>query len=759
MVNNTGNDNDQNFNVLIVGAGPNGTYAMERLAAEFSANPPSIEIHIHVVEKTGHFGAGWVHSPSQPKSSMLNRIVGQVAFACDETNIKARNLLNADQRPDFAQWCQRKYQQTGEAQFNLGRQDWPPRYLHGMALVDMFDQYCSILSEIPKVNVHLHHGEVLDVEQANNLNNKLSNYQVTVAGEKKIAINVDHILFVTGHSNNKPRKGSYAEFAQKLAQEKDFVYVPFAYPLEQNIKPYFAQPSQTVGCLGLGLTAIDVFLYLTEGRGGEFKQHDDGLGYTYQPCGNEPTKIVAFSQSGLFTHARPFNAKEDDPEKYEHKGVYLTEQSVDQLRASRITHTETSSKKASQLDFERDIFPLVHLEMALLYYKVMFGTEFEAAVKTVIDPVVDQFLSDSNYTQSNRDENIEFLYKPLQDLVESVVQGVEKYLQGAGISTTADSNTVDFNICLVNYLQYVFGLEQIEQLPSIATVSDWTSPFGHPINPRVHLFNWENLVNPISTDSYGNTKEYKQRLLEFMHYDHQKALQGNLLNPEKAACDGVWRDLRQVFAYAADFGGFTPDSHRVFNREYMRYHNRLANGTCIDVMEKMIALINADILDIASGPNSTIEPDEAKDKVVIASQFDANKQEIDCLVDARLHELDIRLDTMPLYRNLYEKGFIKSWSYPSDNNQEYIPGGIEITKNFHPINNDGNINASMTFLGPVSEGVMFFQVGAARPQQDHHVLNDIIDWFEELETQIELKSDSLVAPSLEKSTLPEPTEV
>ena len=51
------------FEIALVGCGPNGTYALERLCvlAKRSAKP----MKIHVFERTGDFGAGWVHSPHQ----------------------------------------------------------------------------------------------------------------------------------------------------------------------------------------------------------------------------------------------------------------------------------------------------------------------------------------------------------------------------------------------------------------------------------------------------------------------------------------------------------------------------------------------------------------------------------------------------------------------------------------------------------------------------------------------------------------------
>ncbi|WP_405808869.1 hypothetical protein OG524_02670 [Streptomyces sp. NBC_01520] len=42
---------------------------------------------------------------------------------------------------------------------------------------------------------------------------------------------------------------------------------------------------------------------------------------------------------------------------------------------------------------------------------------------------------------------------------------------------------------------------------------------------------------------------------------------------------------------------------------------------------------------------------------------------------------------------------------------------------------DGRTDTRLTLLGPPSEGVMFFQLGALRPHQNHHVTQDILLWL------------------------------
>ena len=63
-------------------------------------------------------------------------------------------------------------------------------------------------------------------------------------------------------------------------------------------------------------------------------------------------------------------------------------------------------------------------------------------------------------------------------------------------------------------------------------------------------------------------------------------------------------------------------------------------------------------------------------------------------------------------------------------------GGLDLSPDFHPLTASGEADRRLTFLGPPSEGVMFFQLGALRPQQNHHLMQDILTWIEHLEHEL-----------------------
>ncbi|MFI8828817.1 FAD/NAD(P)-binding protein [Streptomyces sp. NPDC053431] len=710
------------FRLVVVGGGPSATYCLERLSATVGRLGADGRLDVHVFERGGEFGAGRVHSWSQPATSFLNRITGQVAFAADESVTGAGPLRERAARPTLYEWCRRKYEETGDPDFDLRPEDWPKRYVHGLALQEMFASYVAELRAHPGVSVSLHAAEVTDVRRSGD-----ALEAVTADGARFPA---DHVLLLTGHSHNRadsdPRTKRLAAFAERTRA----TYVPYAYPLDATLPATVSGPDSVVGCAGLGLTAIDEILHLTEGRGGVFHTDPDGR-TRYRPSGREPLLVVAFSDTGLFTYARPHNHKERDPERLEHRGVFLTEEAVDRLRASVGVPARLHGSPRHQLDFERHVLPVVVLEMAYVHYATLYGPGAAAYLAACAEPAWRDFV------HGRPREDDEPLLAPLRAAVREIADGLEAAL--AKGPEAVGERPWPVRDTLLRWIHVVHGPEAAAEAAGLvdtpgalaAALRDRTSPWLLDTTPHGNVFSWEALIDPVPAGTYRDRSSYRAAVLEFMARDHLWAAQGNLDNPHKAAADGVWRDLRGVIGRAIDHAGLTPDSHRLFLDRYMRHHNKLANGAALEVMEKMRALVEHGLLDVGTGPGARVEPDAARERFRVEGPATGSVALVDTLVDARVHAFSPHRDVLPLYRNLLAGGLVRLWRNDADDGSSFAPGGLDLTARFHPVRGDGTTEERITVLGPPSEGVMFFQLGALRPHQDHHVMQDVLTWLDD----------------------------
>ncbi|MYR85335.1 hypothetical protein GTY41_10360, partial [Streptomyces sp. SID685] len=628
--------------LAIVGAGPSCTYVLDRLASAATAAGGPVNLDIHIFDRSGQFGAGQVHSPTQPVTSVLNRIAGQVAFAADESVVGAGPLLPLEDRPTLHAWCRARWLETGEPAFDLTAEDSPRRYVHGLALADQFRRYVCRIREVPGVLVHLHHREVTDLQE-------LPDGRLRVlGGDNEPVIDADHVLMLTGHSSNDPtrfpKQASWSRFAETNRAE----FVPSVYPLDNAFVYGQAGPGTTVGCTGMGLAGIDIILLLTEGRGGAFTEEDDGT-LTYHASGREPDSIVMFSGSGLFTFTRPFNAKQRDTGKLEHRGVFLTEDAIRRLRRSVGQPVTVCGRTQRQLDFRAHVLPVVVLEMALVHYTTLLGTDFGCQLEAAARPVYEAFLDDGG-DGAGTDASIERLMAPLEALVDQIESPLDAVLAGRIALGEVGSHEQGINAAAVEsalhrLLEVVFGAEQAvgiavhlqEPLAFAAAVAAAESPWRHPKSLAGQRFSWPRLIRPIALDACASPEEYRGAMLDFLDLDRLWALQGNLDNPAKAAADSVWRDLRNVLAHAVDFGGLHADSHRDFLKVFMRHLNRLCNGAALGVMEKIRALIEYGVVDVSAGPGAVVTTDEHSGRFVVRGPATGAALPVDVLVDSRVH--------------------------------------------------------------------------------------------------------------------------
>ena len=322
--------------IVIIGAGPRGTYCLRRVLLHLEREPLSRPVHIHVIEKSGNFGGGGIHSISQPQYLLLNTIGSQItAFGDDDTPARA-----SDARKSLHGYLVDKG-------IRIGPNDYPSRVQHGLYLADMFDW--AEKRKPDGVAVHRHCAQAVDI-----VSGCRSVYDVLL--NKGDALPADEIILLTGHAENRIVPGSAAEMWADYASAREgkrprLSYVHKVYPIERKTDDI--GPGEVVYVIGMGLTAVDVVKTLTIGRGGRFENG------RYISSGKEPVIILA-SRLGL-----PYSARAKNQKSGQYKGRIFVPEVIERLK-----------KQKPKIDFDRDLLPLIIREMELVYYGTLLGESF-----------------------------------------------------------------------------------------------------------------------------------------------------------------------------------------------------------------------------------------------------------------------------------------------------------------------------------------------------------------------------------------------
>ncbi|MGC1498091.1 MAG: FAD/NAD(P)-binding protein [Sulfitobacter sp.] len=666
----------KSFSIAIVGCGPRGTYALERLAAMLPTLDCADHIEVLVFERSGEFGAGATQSAKQCATGQMNRVSSQIAFAADQTNQPAAKLLKQGDRPTLYEWSRVEFEKTGDAKYVLEPMEMPSRAIHGEALSAAFERYKALLEAAPNVVFTTIPEDVTDIVEMDGDRFCL----VTRSGSHP----ADRVLLVTGHAPVHAPKGSRAAtLAQASNTLKTAKFVPYIYPTKEKLSTSVIAPGSEVAVLGLGLAGVDSIISLTEGRGGRFvKVAEDTL--KYYASGQEPKVIVGLSRSGLPVQSRGENDKAAtgsgvDHARKEHQGQFLTLEAVQHLRNTVGVACVVSNSTVKQLDYSRDIFPLVVLEMAYVYYRTLLGPRFAAYLIEAVTPAYEAHLSSSTL-----DEN---------DAIEALMHPVHNALDR-------------------------FAAAQPQQ--------DQT-------DPNLHRFCWKDVFYPVRAENASPGSDWHEKTVAHIRRDNLFSAQGNMRNPLKAATDGVWRDLRAVYAAVLDYGGLQAQSHADYLVNHHRLYTRMSNGTSLAATRKLVALAEAGFLDLSMGPNPVVDVDVVGDRFGITSYDGVITRHVSSVIDARVPAFDPERDGPELYRNLFQRGMVRRWKNPGINGQsDFEPGALDLDKGFHPYKSDGSIEVRLAVIGAPAEGLIAFQYSAAKPYSNNGILNDIAAWANEV---------------------------
>jgi uncharacterized NAD(P)/FAD-binding protein YdhS len=319
--------------VAIVGLGSRGLSVLERIVTLAKMARPSVgEVRVEIVDPT--CGGAGVHDTGQPDYLLLNTTCSQVSMFPDSCTVGA----DVDEPgPSLYEWVTERGLRMGDDGFTVNRgagrairpSDFLPRRVLGEYLGWFLGQLRRRAPE--QVQIIVHHAAAIDISAEHD-------DSLVIALSDGTRIGAQYAFLTTGYTSN--------DCLSAPAGSRRIINDP--YPLPERTADI--APTETVGIGGFGLSAMDLMSCLTVGRGGRFV--GDGGELRYLPSGLEPT-LLMYSRSGVPCRARPL-VVEFGP-KYE--PVVFTRAAIDALRITQ----------DGPLDFDRDVLPLVLVEMRIAY--------------------------------------------------------------------------------------------------------------------------------------------------------------------------------------------------------------------------------------------------------------------------------------------------------------------------------------------------------------------------------------------------------
>ena len=321
--------------IAIIGGGPKGLYGFERLTAWLNLYPPPERTEIHIFNRSPSFGAGDIYRTDQPSYLLMNNPVGEInMWGKQGPSPVVPGPLSL---PDWLR------QTMG---LDVSDHDYTSRAMAGRYLSQGFK---SIAANLPP-NVHGTYvvGEVIDISRES------GRYSLRLQTQENPGCHspdeqYDHVLLATGHPKHGKTKQAL-RFQRFAETHEDAGFIPFVYPAETAFSD--VPPGCSVGMLGIGLTFVDAVLALTEGKGGRFQRSESAEELVYSPSGEEPRVIYPFSRTGL-----PMIPRISVPTG-NNELRFLTPSALQRL----------DSRK--QLDFDRQIWPLLQQDMIYAYYRI-----------------------------------------------------------------------------------------------------------------------------------------------------------------------------------------------------------------------------------------------------------------------------------------------------------------------------------------------------------------------------------------------------
>lgn len=282
--------------IAIIGVGPRGGYAFERLILELTRKNNLTNIHISLFEQTGDFGNGQVYDLHQDATNWLN-ITERVLDLNGRESIET-DLLTIKSFPSYKEWASKDYSKISKERPDT----YPPRSKMGNFLSERLQ---SLLKPLVQSGItSLYQESVQEVKW-------LKNNKLVIHTDKVTHEGFDEILLTIGHQPTILSK-QIKKWENFVSSEKNIHLFKSPYPISSFLQNKNLNELSTIGIRGFGLAMIDVARAIAN-KFGEFVTIND-MSKICEFKAKQPIKnlLIPFSLDGLPPVPKPLNAGIDN---------------------------------------------------------------------------------------------------------------------------------------------------------------------------------------------------------------------------------------------------------------------------------------------------------------------------------------------------------------------------------------------------------------------------------------------------------------
>jgi len=276
----------------IIGVGPRGGYALEKLILELEARNSLINIHLTLFESTGNFGNGQVYNLHQDSSNWIN--ITERILELEPRKAIATNTLKIPSFPSYHEWINKNFHTLPDDTIDT----YPPRKQIGEYLSQRFQSLTKPLIKSKIVTLHKQLAKEVKL---------LNNDKIQIITNPNTYEDFSEILLTIGHQTTElsPQILDWDQFA---LDKENINLFKSPYPITNYLHHKNLKNDSIIGIRGFGLAMIDVVRAITKKFGNFTILDEKTKSSTFQTKENITSKLVPFSLDGLPPAPKPLNA-------------------------------------------------------------------------------------------------------------------------------------------------------------------------------------------------------------------------------------------------------------------------------------------------------------------------------------------------------------------------------------------------------------------------------------------------------------------